>query len=384
MERILVVANDSPYPLNHATAHDTWGHIQSLKNLGFQVDLVVTAKTLPCEEDIRVLSSAVGHLSIVERQRNWMAAAGLSPFQVRSRVGLQTVPLEEEYAAVVLESEHVAAILENPSLRARKFILRLNNDEARFFSELSKSSQNLLVKAFHRLEAARFRWLSPGIMARCDALWFVSDYELKEHIKAYPNDSTKSFFVPPRIEVNKMGRQSLQGQKVLFVGTLALANNARGVEWYVSHIHSSLCDIPGYGFVVAGNTRGDSNKDVIKLARSRPNISLYENPKDLQSLYSDAAVFVNPVFRGAGLKIKNIDAIRAGMPVVTTSNGVEGSGLVHGEHLMVADSAQSFEACIRRLLNDKGMAKNLAAAAQDFLAREYDQERLLRAHFSIL
>lgn len=384
MERILVVANDSPYPVNHATALDTWGHIQSLKTLGFEVDLVVTVKALPCEEDIRVMSSEVGHLSIVKRQRGWMTAAGVLPFQVQSRAALETVPLEEEYEAVVLESEQVAAILKNPSLRARKLILRVNNNESRFFSELSKSSRSWFLKAFHRVEAEKFRWLSPGIMARCNGLWFVSDYELKEHVKAYPNHSSKAFLVPPRIEVNAMRRQSLEGQKVLFVGTLAFANNLRGVEWYISRIHSSLCEVPGYSFVVAGNTRGASNSTVVKLANSQCNIFLYENPQDLQSLYGDAAVFVNPVFHGAGVKVKILHAIQAGVPVVTTSNGIEGTGLVHEKHLLVADSAQSFEACIRIVLNDKRIAKDLAGAAQDFLAREYDQERIIKNTLSKL
>ena len=378
MKRILVVANDSPYPLNYATAHDTWGHIQSLKNLGFKVDLVVTVNSLPPEEDIRVLSTAGGHVSIVERQRNWKAAVGVLPFQIRSRKGLETIRLEEEYEAVVLESEHVAAILKNPSLRAKRSILRLNNNEARFFSELSKSSRNLFLKAFHRVEAAKYRWLSPAIMSSCNALWFVSDYEMKEHLKKHPNHSGKSFFVPPRVEVDAMRRRSLQGQTVLFIGTLAFANNVRAVEWYVSRIHPSLCNIPGYSFVVAGNTRGGSNGAIAKLARSHARVSLHENPKDLESLYGNAAVFINPVFRGSGLKIKNIDAIRAGVPVVTTSIGVEGSGLIPGKHLLVADSEEPFEASVRTLLSNKHMAQEIAMSAQDFLAKEYDQERIIQ------
>lgn len=378
MGRILIVASDSPYPLNHATAQDTWGHIQTLKNLGFTVDLILTVKTAPRKEDLHVMENAVGRLRLIERRRSWRAAAGISPFQVQSRAELANVPLDGRYEAVLLESEHVAAILRNDSLRTRKLILRLNNDEARFFRELSKSSSSLLLKAFHRMEAARFEWLSPGIMRKCDELWFVSDYEMKQHLKSHPGDANKSFLVPPRIEVKAMRQQSLDGQNVLFIGTLAFANNLRGVEWYISNVHSYLRDVPGYSLVVAGNTRGQSSESLTEFILSSPNASLVKNPEDLEELYRAAAVFVNPVFHGAGLKIKVIDAIRAGVPVVTTSNGAEGSGLVHEKHVLVADSVQSFQASVRRLLNDKFKARDMVAAAQDFLAKEYDQERIIK------
>jgi glycosyltransferase involved in cell wall biosynthesis len=382
LQRILIVANYFPHPLNHATAIDTRGHIQSLRSIGFSVDLVATVNSIPSEEDIRVMSREVEHVSIVERRWNWATTLGLSPLAVRSRAALSAIPLEGEYDGVLLESEFVAAILDNPSLRAKKIILRVNNNEARFFTELSKNTRGLLLRTLHRVEAAKFQWLSPRMMSRCDALWFVSDYEMKEHVKAYPAHAGKSAFVPPRVEIEAMRQQSLEGQKVLFIGTLIFANNLRGVEWYVSGVHPSLCDIPGYSLVLAGNTKGP-NGAIIRLVGSQPKIDLYQNPIDLHDLYRNAAVFINPVSHGTGIKVKIIHAIQAGVPIVTTSNGIEGTGLIHEKHALVADSAQGFAASIRRLLSDKRMAKEMAAAAQDFVARKYDQERIIKEIFSM-
>jgi len=355
-----------------------WWRIQTLKKLGFRVDVVATVKSMPPEEDIQALKAEVDQLSIIQRQRGFKSAAGALPFQVQSRAALQTVALSNEYRAVVMEAEHVASILQNPSLRAHKRILRLHNDEVRFFQELSKSSKNLLRKAFYQSEAVKFRVLSRKIMSRCDALWFISDYERKQYVKKHPADRKKAFFVPPRVDCNAMRRQSLEGCRVLFIGTLALANNSSAVEWYVSRVHQLLCDVVGYNVVVAGNTVGKSTGVLKRAVAPYPNITLIENPKEIESLYGRAAVFVNPVLRGAGLKLKTIDAIQAGMPIVTTSTGVEGTGLVHGKHLLIADSPRSFADCVRTLLHDKPLARTLVAAAQKFVAREFDQEKIIK------
>ena len=71
MESILLVANDFPYPLNHGAAIDMWWHIQTLKNLGFRVDVVVTVKAMPSGEDIQTLKAEVDQLFIVQRQRGF-------------------------------------------------------------------------------------------------------------------------------------------------------------------------------------------------------------------------------------------------------------------------------------------------------------------------
>ena len=382
MERILVVANDFPYPMNNPVSLDTWGRIQALKRLGFVVDMVATPWTTPSAEDIRMARQEVDQLLIVDRQRDWKAALSWQPYQLQSRAGLRTADLSGEYAAVVLEAEKVAPILRNPRLRARKYILRLHNDEARFAREIGRSSKNLLEKLFHATEAARFMIVTPFIHSRCHALWFVSDFEMKEHLKKHPADERKSFFVPAAIETTAMRRQSLRGQKVLFVGTLSLPSNLRAVEWYIFNVHPLLCTVPEYRFVVAGSTRGASIRALREMTQRHPNITLYEDPADLEGLYRDAAVFVNPVLRGAGIKRKTIDAIQAGLPVVSTMIGIEGSRLEPEKHVLIGDSAQSFANRVRRLLNDKNLGQELVTSAQDFLTREYDQKRIIAQSLS--
>jgi GT2 family glycosyltransferase len=200
-------------------------------------------------------------------------------------------PLSREYAAVVLEADHVAAILDNPRLRARKRILRLHNNEAHYFAALSKSSKTLFHKAFYRSEAMKFKILSPAVIAKCDALWFISRHEMEEHLEKHPEHSAKSSFVPPVVEINGMRSQPLGGRKVLFIGTLSLPNNAGVVRWYVANVHPLLCDSCDYSFVVAGNTGGVRGL-LHNVTRPHANIAFQENPGDTESFYEDAAVFV--------------------------------------------------------------------------------------------
>ncbi|MBZ5489506.1 MAG: glycosyltransferase [Acidobacteriia bacterium] len=375
------MANDFPYPPHHGAAVDIWGRILNLKRLGFTLDLIATVKSGPTQADIDAVQAVVSHLWILERDVRLSASLSLDPFQVRSRRALKQVTLAEKYDAVLLESEHVGPILENVRLQAKARILRSQNDEARYFRELSKSSRNWKERLFYKLEAVRFDKYSPALRAKCDLLWFISDWERTLHLRKSPTDVSKAVFLPPD-PGSKIGSYAAFGKEVLFVGTLAVSLNVNALQWYVDHIHPRLSKLEGYSLTIAGRTGGVPIPALIKMVERYTNISFCPDPQDLSDLYSRAAVFVNPVLRGAGLKVKTINALQAGVAVVTTSIGMEGTGLVNGTHLLVADSVGEFAGSVERLLTDRSLAAKLVCSAQSFFAEEYNQERNIEQSLS--
>jgi polysaccharide biosynthesis protein PslH len=381
MGRLLIVMPDFPFPPNYGGRVDMWSRIKLLNRMGLQVDLVASVKDVPSEQEAQEVRRCVCSLTLVKREMGPMKLLSLEPFSVRSRYNLRNIPLSNSYSAVILETEHVATILQNPTLRADKRILRVHNDEAHYYRELSGSSHELWRKAFYRMEGIKFRSYSSRAMQWCDLFWFASDFERQEYCVRHPVSVPKASFVPLHVERSAMKRHKLSGNRVIFVGKLGFANNARGVEWYIDQMHPRLADINGYELMVAGNTEGESLDSLRRSIARHPNISLFENPTELQPYYEMASVFINPVFHGAGVKLKTIDAIRAGLPVVSTSIGIIGTPLLNGKHVIVADDPQAFADSIRRLLSDRDYAENLVSEAQAFVGHEYDQERIVKELF---
>jgi polysaccharide biosynthesis protein PslH len=378
MEEILIVAHDFPFPPTHGGRVDMWSRIKMLQDFGYGVDLVASVKEEPLEVDMEEARRRVRSLIIVKREMRVRQLFSLEPFSVRSRRNLIRVPLSNSYAAVILETEHVAPILQNPALQVDKRIVRLQNDESQYYSELSNASRELWRKAFYSLEGLKFRFFSPRVMRKCDLLWFISDFERQKYCAQQPQNTFKAFFVPPHVSKLHMKRHKLTRNHVLFVGRLGFATNTRGIEWYIRKVHPALADIQSYELAVAGNTGGEPLDKLRQAIARHSNIALHENLPELRSLYSAAAVFINPVFQGTGLKLKTIEAIQAGLPVVSTQVGIQGTGLLNGKHVLVADSPERFAACIRTLLRDRSYAETMVSEAQAFIASEYDQSKIFK------
>ena len=89
---------------------------------------------------------------------------------------------------------------------------------------------------------------------------------------------------------------------------------------------------------------------------------------------ADATVVVAPYLYGSGLKIKVVETAGLSRALVTTSGGIEGTGLVPDEHLLVADTPDAFAQGVLRLLEDSDLRQRLAAAARAHVVQTFSDD----------
>lgn len=169
-----------------------------------------------------------------------------------------------------------------------------------------------------------------------------------------------------------------QSKHVVFIGSLFMPNNREAIQWYLAHIHPLMLKEPDYKFIVAGNSRKQSLSWLE--GYDMTNVVVYDTPKTLDDIYKQGYLFVNPMQNGAGVKLKTIEAIQNGLPVISTSIGYEGTGLVDNEHIMVADQPEQFYAKIKLLFDHPEAAKLLLDSSQSFLRTHYNHKEVLKEY----
>jgi glycosyltransferase involved in cell wall biosynthesis len=86
-------------------------------------------------------------------------------------------------------------------------------------------------------------------------------------------------------------------------------------------------------------------------------------------------VVINPISTGTGLKIKNIEALGYGKPLVTTSVGAV--GMENGSHsaFLAADTAQDFANAVIGLLQDSKVYRRFSMSGYQF-AKEWNRQQM--------
>ncbi|MES1021708.1 glycosyltransferase family 4 protein [Gloeocapsa sp. BRSZ] len=106
--------------------------------------------------------------------------------------------------------------------------------------------------------------------------------------------------------------------------------------------------------------------------------------EDLNRVYQEADIAINPVYFGTGLKIKNVEALCNGKPLVTTTIGAE--GLEHGinDAFFVSDKPEEMIEQLSSLIEDQELRRQVAKKAYNFACENFGEERVYQELYQVL
>lgn len=361
---ILIVSPFFPYPTFFGGAYDIWEKIKGLHSLGYNIDLIYTYKDYPKKSDIEYIKKYVENIIPIHRKNKLIHLLNGNPLQAVSRRKLKDAKFNKHYHLVLLESEYVGYILDNKTLKYKHKVIRVHNDESLYFNNLKDSTNNYFKKLYYIIESKKFYKYSFQIFKKMDRLWFISSDE--KHVKEKQLGKANTIHLPPPIN-QEYKKRKLENNNVLFIGSLFMENNIEAIQWYLDNVHDSVCtSIQDYKLIICGSTGGNSEDYFIKKFSKIKNVVLYFNLESLEQAYSSASLFINPMKHGSGVKLKSINSLVNGLPLVATTIGSEGMDFVDKEMFYLANSPKEFSNKVIEALKETDKQRTVSNA-QNYL-----------------
>src|SRR3989304_6090235 len=102
------------------------------------------------------------------------------------------------------------------------------------------------------------------------------------------------------------------------------------------------------------------------------NVTLTGVVDDIRPLIASSSVSLVPLQAGGGTRLKILEAMALGVPVVSTLKGAEGLEIRSGEHLLIADTPEAFAENVIRVLRDPALRKGITDRARRMVEEKYD------------
>ncbi len=152
-----------------------------------------------------------------------------------------------------------------------------------------------------------------------------------------------------------------QNHRIVFVGAMYTTPNVDGARWFCQAVLPLIRrQEPDVEVDLVGARPVAGVRALEELGR----VTVHADVASIAPYLEAARVAVVPLRVGSGTRLKALEALAAGRPVVGTSIGLEGLGLRPDEHVLVADDAESFAAAVVQLLRSDESATRLAAAGR--------------------
>ncbi|MBU9301182.1 glycosyltransferase [Burkholderia multivorans] len=228
-------------------------------------------------------------------------------------------------------------------------------------------------------EMVQVRQWEHALWKKVDAIYYPSDLETA-HVRDWLDENhsdAKAYTIPVYAYdsfpfepwKNLTGRRSM-----IFVAGFGHPPNADAAEWFVTKvlpkIHQAAPDTHLY---IVGSNPTDKVK---ALAGESVTVTGYVSDEALANFYRDCRVCVAPLRFGGGMKGKVVEAMRFGVPCVTSSAGAQ--GLADASFLQVADDEQQFANHVLALLTDDAAWLRVSQQSQEYARMRFSEDALWR------
>ena len=380
--KVLLLTTKSPYPLYEGRALRTYNLIKQAagEHEIHLLSFVQTAEEAEGIEHMRSICASVesiplhmgSRLQVLgDVLREVFSASPLLAVKYRSRAMRRHVTDAVErggFDLIHLDMLHLGDYIADC---ARVPVLLVeHNVESILFKRRIDAERGWLKKLYFRYQLRKLRRYEAETCRRADHVVAVSAGDASEleslcrhdRVTTIPNGVDTEFFAP--------GEGDRLPHNLVFVGGLTWFPNLDAMRFFCAEILPLIAEeIADVTLTVVGK---NPSQGIDPAIASNPRVRLTGLVEDVRSVIDSASVYVVPLRVGGGTRLKILDALAMGKPLVSTAVGCEGLSVTHGRHLLIADKPRDFAAEVVRLLRDAALAAQLAHEGRALVKKKYE------------
>lgn len=241
------------------------------------------------------------------------------------------------------------------------------------YAEMARERRLGREKALDWLEARRLHDFEYAEMPLYDAIAVCSAEDREEALRQAPgrpvevivNGADTEFFTPVRAPD--------PAPTLLLLGTMHYYPNIDAALYYFATMHDALrARVPGLRVLIVGHR---PPPEIVALGE-RPGVTVTGSVPDIRPYLARSWVQAVPLRLGGGTRLKIVESMAAGLPVVSTRVGAQGlHAAAPGEHFLLADTPEEFTATAAALLHNGPARARMAHAARAFVEQHYSWAR---------
>lgn len=234
----------------------------------------------------------------------------------------------------------------------------------------AQAARSPLARVRYGLTWRKQRRYTRELLRQVDGCTVSSELERRAVLDVAP-DGKPVAVVPNGVDLERYRGDfgPVEPETLVFPGALTYEANFEAMRFFLGEIFPRIRRArPQATIYITGRTDG---VDLGRLPLG-DGVVLTGYLPDVRPRVARSAVCVAPLTLGGGTRIKILEAMALGTPVVATSKGAEGLEVTPGRDLLVADDPEAFAAAVVRVLEDAGLRQSLSAAGRRLVAERYD------------
>ena len=257
---------------------------------------------------------------------------------------------ENNYDFIVFESIFSVVYLNHLILNKNiKTILRTHNIEHKIWLDLSSNTTNVIKKILYYFLSFQIEIIEKNITKKIDNIITISETDSEYFKTKYP---LKTKYIPVTFDIEQNHTKKI-ARSIVHLGSMDWKPNIEGINWFINYVYP-LIKNDNIKIFVAGKKMPN------KLLETKyKNLFIEGKVENAKKYISNKQILFVPLFSGSGIRIKILESMALGIPVVSTSIGAEGIPYTNKLDILIANTPKEFKESIKILINDSNFASNI-------------------------
>ncbi len=254
-------------------------------------------------------------------------------------------------------------------------IADIDNVMARYLRDIYNQTQSRGARFRRWFAWYKFLKYEQAVYRRFDSCFVSSKQEKEEALQALKIPANKIYVISNGVDttIKYPGIRTPEPYTLIFNGALTFGANYDAMTYFLQEIFPKIQEqIPEVQLKITGSTKGVQTDWISGMK----NVTLTGFLDDVCPTIAASYACVVPLRLGVGTRLKILELMALGTPVITTTKGAEGLDVKHGHHLLIADDPDEFSRQTVRLLRDPDLRQHLTTAAASLVQERYSWDRI--------
>jgi sugar transferase (PEP-CTERM/EpsH1 system associated) len=385
--RLLMLSPTLPWPLTIGSKIRIYYVLRELARAGLEVTLLALAHDPYGPGDLDPLRTYCSKLHVIpaknrpRAQAAWRAFLSRKPYGVAKfdspafRKAVTEALQQEDYPILWVHFMETLVYLPSGWKKSPLVVLDQHNADERFWETYAREGSPW-VRLFAKFNLWQLRRFQASVLNQVDVVLSVSKEDADFTQARLTNPATQVWIVPNGVDTERLQPLGTteRRNRIIFCGAMDVFMNIDAVNWFARRMFPRVREaVPDAEFWIVG--RNPNSK--VKALASLPGVRVIGQVEDVRPYYAEAKVAVAPFRYGGGTKLKVLEAMALGVPVVATPVGCQGIEAVPGKHLFKEENEEAFTERVVNLLQDDSLRLQMAIEARKLVEDRYSWHSIM-------